>query len=272
MFIHNGLIRITGMKNNYKTKTYFECEKCHYQSAQWLGRCPSCGAWNSFVAKERIEGNHPIIADKKGNDAKPLDYFQFEGIDHRYMSGIKEFDRVLGGGVVSGSVTLIAGEPGIGKSTLILQVADKLAKNAGKLLYVTAEESIKQVYMRAKRLSVHSEQLYLLAETDLDMMIAQMERLKPKITIVDSIQIINDTSIPSTPGSVNQVKNCTYRLMEIAKKNNIAVIIIGHVTKGGEIAGPKTLEHMVDVVLYLEGERLQSFRLLRGIKNRFGAT
>jgi len=258
------------MKNN--SKTFFSCKQCNYETLQWLGRCPSCGSWNSFIRQEKTGNRTLYPKNEKENHAQPINGFRFNDEDHRFQSGIKEFDRVLGGGVVSGSLILIGGEPGIGKSTLVLQVANHLAKNIGKSLYITAEESIRQIHLRAQRLSVNAEQLYLLSETDLDQIIAQILYLKPKIAVIDSIQIINDSSVPSTPGSVNQVKNCTSRLMEIAKKNNIAMIIIGHVTKGGAIAGPKILEHMVDTVLYLEGERFHSFRLLRGIKNRFGPT
>jgi len=258
------------MKKN--TKEYFRCTKCNYETPQWLGRCPSCGAWNTLVRQERTGNSVHHTKNKKDNRALPINGFRFSGEDQRYQSGIKEFDRVLGGGIVLGSLVLIGGEPGIGKSTLVLQVADKLSKNIGQSLYITAEESIRQIHMRAKRLSVNAEELYLLSETDLDQIIEQILYLKPKIAIIDSIQIINDSSVLSVPGSVNQVKNCTSRLMEVAKKNNIAMIIIGHVTKGGAIAGPKILEHMVDTVLYLEGERFHSFRLLRGIKNRFGTT
>ena len=257
-------------KNN--SKTFFRCEQCSYETLQWLGRCPSCGEWNTFKRQEMSANSKRHSKIETGNNAQPINCFGFNSKDHRYKSGIKEFDLVLGGGIVSGSLVLIGGEPGIGKSTLVLQVADRLAKNIGKTLYITAEESIRQINLRAQRLSINAEQLFLLAETDLDQIIAQIVQLKPKIAIVDSIQIINDSSAPSTPGSVIQVKNCTSRLMEIAKKNNVAMIIIGHVTKGGAIAGPKILEHMVDTVLYLEGERFNSFRLLRGIKNRFGTT
>jgi DNA repair protein RadA/Sms len=257
------------MKNN---KTFFQCEKCNYETSQWLGRCPSCGAWNSFIKQERLDNNRILYKNGKENYAQPINHFQFSRENNRYQSGIQEFDRVLGGGVVSGSLILIGGEPGIGKSTLVLQIANQLAKNIGKSLYISAEESMKQLHLRAQRLSVDASQLYILSETDLDQIIAQIKYLRPKIAVIDSIQIINDASVLSMPGSVNQVKNCTSKLMEIAKKNNIAMIIIGHVTKGGAIAGPKILEHMVDTVLYMEGERFHSFRILRGIKNRFGTT
>jgi len=257
------------MKNK---KNIYRCSHCSFETLQWLGRCPSCGSWNTFQKKE--------VSDKRNyeqdcaikNYAQKLTQIKFQNKDFRYKSGITEFDRPLGGGIVPGALILLGGEPGIGKSTLVLQVAGKITKNVGKALYVTAEESISQIHIRARRLSVISEQLYLLSETNLDQIIYQIKTLSPKIAIIDSIQIINDNSIPYSPGSINQVKNCTLRLMEIAKKNNIAVIIIGHVTKGGIIAGPKIMEHMVDTVLYLEGEKYNSFRILRGIKNRFGTT
>jgi len=254
-------------------KEYYRCENCDYETPQWLGRCPSCGEWNTFVSIEKNANKTKSLKKRTtSNSAKPIADFLFKNENQRFKTNIKEFDRVLGGGVVSGSLILIGGEPGIGKSTLVLQVANQLAKNVGKSLYITAEESIRQIHLRAERLSVEAKELYLLSETDLENIIQQIMLVQPKIAIIDSIQIINDNSTDSTPGSINQVKNCTARLMEIAKKNNIAIIIIGHVTKGGAIAGPKILEHMVDTVLYLEGERYQSFRLLRSIKNRFGTT
>jgi len=256
------------MKKNIKE--IFRCTNCNYETPQWLGRCPSCGAWNSFASFERAEKKHTI--SNENNLAQPIDCYKFSDEVQRYDSGIIELDRVLGGGIVLGSLVLIGGEPGIGKSTLVLQAANNFSKNVGRSLYITAEESIRQINMRAKRLSVNSQELYLLSETDLGRIVEQILYIKPKIAIIDSIQIINDSSVLSSPGSVNQVKSCTSKLMEIAKKNNIAMIIIGHVTKGGAIAGPKILEHMVDTVLYLEGERFHSFRLLRGIKNRFGTT
>lgn len=258
------------MKNS--NKDYYICNKCNYESLQWLGKCPSCEEWNSFVRHEKNKKNQGIRNTAKDNLAKPINDFNFTAETQRFKTGIREFDRVLGGGLVLGSLVLIGGEPGIGKSTLVLQVANQLSNNVGKVLYVTAEESIRQIQIRANRLSVNAEKLFLLSETDIDQIIEQLLFLTPKAVIVDSIQIINDNSLSSTPGSINQVKNCTFRLMEIAKKNNIAIIIIGHVTKGGTIAGPKLLEHMVDTVLYLEGEKFHSFRLLRGIKNRFGTT
>ncbi len=256
------------MKKN--VKEYYRCTNCNYETPQWLGRCPSCGAWNSFTSYKKTEKKS--TNNKERNLAKPINLFQFNDEIQRYNSEIVEFDRVLGGGIVLGSLVLIGGEPGIGKSTLVLQAANNFSHNVGKSLYITAEESIRQINMRANRLSVNSQNLYLLSETDLEKIIEQILKVKPKIAIIDSIQIINDSAVLSSPGSVNQVKSCTSKLMEIAKKNNIALIITGHVTKEGAIAGPKILEHMVDTVLYLEGERFHSFRLLRCIKNRFGTT
>jgi DNA repair protein RadA/Sms len=256
------------MKRNIRE--IFKCKNCNYKTPQWLGRCPSCGDWNTF---EKCESTvEKYTGRENSNLAKPINYFKFNDEMQRYNSGIIEFDRVLGGGIVLGSLVLIGGEPGIGKSTLVLQAANNFSKNVGKSLYVTAEESVRQINMRANRLSVNSQNLFLLSETDLEKIIEQILFIKPKIAIIDSIQIINDNSVLSPPGSVNQVKSCTSKLMEVAKKNSIAMIIVGHVTKGGAIAGPKILEHMVDTVLYLEGEKYHSFRLLRGIKNRFGTT
>ncbi len=248
---------------------YYRCKECNFETSRWLGRCPNCGAWNSLLAIDVSERNVKI---EKKDLAKPISKLKYTGDEQRYMTGIAEFDRVLGGGIVPGSLVLIGGEPGIGKSTLALQITRQLIGIVGKVLYVSAEESLRQIYLRANRLSISSELIYLLSENNLEKIVAQMLEIKPKITIIDSIQIINDSNIPSSPGSVSQVKSCTSRLMEIAKKENIALLIIGHVTKDGGIAGPKTLEHIVDTVLYLEGERFQSYRLLRSIKNRFGAT
>lgn len=257
------------MKNNTK---YYRCEECNFETSQWLGRCPNCGAWNSLLSQDIAEINIKKIKIEAKDLAKPVSKLKFTVAEQRYETGIAEFDRVLGGGIVPGSLVLIGGEPGIGKSTLALQIAQQLVKIAGKILYISAEESIRQVSIRANRLSVDSEHIYLLSENALEKIVAQIVEIKPKIVIIDSIQIINDSSIPSIPGSVAQVKSCTSRLMEMAKRENIALIIIGHVTKDGGIAGPKTLEHIVDTVLYLEGERFQTYRLLRSIKNRFGAT
>lgn len=257
------------MKNNTK---YYRCEKCNFETSQWLGRCPNCGAWNSLLSQDIAEINIKKIKIEAKDLARPISKLKFTVAEQRYETGIAEFDRVLGGGIVPGSLVLIGGEPGIGKSTLALQIAQQLVKIAGKILYISAEESIRQVSIRANRLSVDSEHIYLLSENALEKIVAQIVEIKPKIVIIDSIQIINDSSIPSIPGSVAQVKSCTSRLMEMAKRENIALIIIGHVTKDGGIAGPKTLEHIVDTVLYLEGERFQTYRLLRSIKNRFGAT
>jgi DNA repair protein RadA/Sms len=253
-------------------KKYYRCEKCNYETSQWLGRCPNCGSWNTLLPQDFLENNISYIKILKKDLAKPINKIKFNSEEYRYQTGIMEFDRVLGGGIVPGSLTLIGGEPGIGKSTLALQITTRLAEKIGKILYITAEESLRQISLRASRLSVNSNQIYLISENELEQIIAQIKYIKPKIAIIDSIQIINDKNIPSAPGSVSQVKSCTSRLMEIAKRDNIALIIIGHVTKDGEIAGPKILEHIVDTVLYLEGERFQTYRLLRSIKNRFGTT
>ena len=248
---------------------YYRCEKCNFETYRWLGRCPNCGAWNSLLSIDISEKTTKI---DKEDLAKPISGLKFDDDEQRYKTGIAEFDRVLGGGIVPGSLVLIGGEPGIGKSTLALQIAQQLIEIVGKVLYVSAEESLRQISLRAKRLSVSSGHIFLLSENNLEKIVAQMVEIKPKIAIIDSIQIISDSNIPSAPGSVAQVKSCTSRLMDIAKRENIALIIIGHVTKDGGIAGPKTLEHIVDTVLYLEGERFQSYRLLRSMKNRFGAT
>ncbi len=251
---------------------YYQCEKCNFETQQWLGRCPNCGAWNSLLLRNVSEKNRTQIKIQKEDLAKPISKLKFNANDHRYKTDIKEFDNVLGGGIVPGSLILIGGEPGIGKSTLALQVADKLVEKVGKILYISAEESIKQISLRANRVSVNSDYIYLLSESNLDKIIAQLKEIKPKLVIIDSIQTINDNHISSATGSVAQVKSCTSKLMEIAKRDNIALTIIGHVTKDGGIAGPKILEHIVDTVLYIEGERFNTYRLLRCIKNRFGTT
>lgn len=250
----------------------YQCEECDFETSQWLGRCPNCGAWNTLILKNVSEKNIISIKIKKEELAQPISALKLYENNKRYRIGIREFDNVLGGGIVPGSLVLIGGEPGIGKSTLALQVADRLADNAGKIIYISAEESIKQISLRANRLSVNSDNIYLLSESNLELIIAQLKEIKPIIAIIDSIQTIHDNYIPSATGSISQIKSCTSKLMETAKRDNIALIIIGHVTKDGGIAGPKVLEHIVDTVLYIEGDRFSEHRLLRSIKNRFGTT
>jgi DNA repair protein RadA/Sms len=258
-----------------KTQTRFVCQQCGYEGAKWLGRCPDCGEWNSLV--ETV-----IAAAKSGNirgaggiggHALPIPLPRIEATGYqRIQTGSSELDRVLGGGVVPGSVVLLAGDPGIGKSTILLQVAGAVAESQADVLYVSAEESAQQVKMRAERLGITTERLLLLPETEVNAIIEVFERSKPALVVVDSIQTVGSTDIASAPGSVSQVRDATLRLMRVAKSSQIPVFIIGHVTKEGTVAGPRALEHIVDAVLYLEGERFHSYRLLRGVKNRFGAT
>lgn len=253
-----------------KTKSVFVCNECGYESAKWMGKCPACNAWNSFF-EEKIQKKGVHASEKKRSiTPKPLN--SFVGSEkQRVSTGFEELDRVLGGGLVKGSLLLLGGEPGIGKSTLILQICDKI-KGEGKVLYVSGEESAEQIKLRADRLKITSEDILFLGETDIDMIDSVIEELRPKLVIIDSIQTMYSDEITSAAGSVSQVREITSRIMKICKQKEITTIIIGHVTKDGNIAGPRVLEHMVDTVLYLEGERYFSYRILRGVKNRFGST
>ena len=256
-----------------KAKTIFLCNNCGYESAKWLGKCPACGDWNSFV-EEKIQKTNDFIIGKDDNKKtnKPMALNSVEGKESfRTSTGFDELDRVLGGGIVKGSLVLVGGEPGIGKSTLILQLCDKI-KGDGKVLYVSGEESAEQIKLRADRLNIQNDDIMFLAETDIDNVQASILELNPKLVIIDSIQTMYSDEITSAPGTVSQVREITARIMKLCKCNNITTIIIGHVTKEGNIAGPRVLEHMVDTVLYLEGERYFSYRILRSVKNRFGST
>ena len=255
-----------------KTKTVFVCSNCGYESAKWLGKCPACNEWNSFY-EEKVTGT---VSSSSGEKVKksvtPRKLKEVEGISEvRISTGIGELDRVLGGGLVKGSLVLVGGEPGIGKSTLILQLCNKM-NGEGKVLYVSGEESAEQVKIRADRLNINNEDIMFLGETDIDIIQESILSINPKLVIIDSIQTMYSQEITSAAGTVSQVKEITARIMRICKDNNITTIIIGHVTKDGNIAGPRVLEHMVDTVLYLEGERYFSYRLLRSVKNRFGST
>lgn len=256
-----------------KQKIKFICQNCGYSSLKWLGKCPSCSEWNTFMEEEEIPVSKydSITADTatKSVPQKLNEISESEG--ERIVTGTSELDRVLGGGIVKGSMVLVGGDPGIGKSTLLLQICKYLG-DKNDVFYVTGEESAQQVKMRANRLGVTSERLTLLAETNLDTVIHHANNLKPDIMIVDSIQTMYRAEVSSAPGSVSQVREATHFLMRLAKENNIAIFIVGHVTKEGSIAGPRVLEHMVDCVLYFEGERQQSYRILRTVKNRFGST
>lgn len=254
-----------------KQKNIFTCQQCGMQSPKWMGKCPDCGEWNSLV-EETItvaKGGRPIeLAAGK----EPLRLADVSvAAEGRHLCGIGEFDRVLGGGVVAGSFTLIGGDPGIGKSTLLLQAADRWASEV-PVLYATAEESTRQVKLRAERLGVTGTDLYLLAENTLEAILARTRQMKPGYLIVDSIQTVFTSTLESAPGSVSQVRECAGRLMHLAKNEGIPTFIVGHVTKDGSIAGPRMLEHMVDTVLYFEGDAGHPYRILRAVKNRFGST
>ncbi|RKQ32370.1 DNA repair protein RadA [Oceanobacillus halophilus] len=258
-----------------KRKTKFVCQECGYESAKWMGKCPGCNNWNTLV--EEIEasskrGQHIFSGVSKGA-SKPESITAIESQEEpRITTSMKELNRVLGGGIVMGSLVLIGGDPGIGKSTLLLQVSAQLADKQLPVLYISGEESTRQTKLRADRLGIRSDLLYVLSETNLFDISNQVEKIKPAFVVIDSIQTIFKEEVTSAPGSVSQVRECTSELMRLAKTNNIPIFIVGHVTKEGAIAGPRMLEHMVDAVLYFEGERHHTFRILRGVKNRFGST
>lgn len=256
-----------------KIKTVFVCSNCGYESSKWLGKCPGCNEWNTFY-EEKISNstNKLVSANGEKKSTKPLKLNSVVGKENtRFKTGFEELDRVLGGGLVNGSLVLLGGEPGIGKSTLILQICDKVTVN-GKVLYISGEESAEQIKLRADRLGINNDDLMFLGETDIDMIQAEILEMNPQLVIIDSIQTMYSEEITSAPGTVSQVREITARIMKLCKTNGITTIIIGHVTKDGNIAGPRVLEHMVDAVLYLEGERYFSYRILRGVKNRFGST
>lgn len=254
-----------------KTKTLFTCQKCGYQSAKWLGKCPDCDAWNSLV--EEIQVKHVTHQGDFGAAVSPVPICEISGdAEKRLSCGITEFDRVLGGGLVTGSLILIGGTPGIGKSTLLLQAMDLLAKSAGNILYVSGEESAQQIRLRGTRMGVNAGTLFILPETSLEKIIVHIQRLKPVAVVIDSIQTVFTSALESAPGSVSQVRESAGRLMMLAKGSGITILLVGHVTKDGSIAGPRVLEHMVDTVLYFEGDAGHPFRILRAVKNRFGST
>src|SRR5687768_2924147 len=254
-----------------KKETLFVCQNCGHTTGKWLGKCPECGEWNSLVEeKARRSGTRSGFQLR---DVSAISFTDIESQDDvRAPSGVTEFDRVLGGGIVPGSLVLIGGDPGIGKSTLLMQVCGRLAAAGACTLYATGEESAQQVKLRAERLGTVAPHLYLTAETDIDVIEAHTRTLGPRFLVVDSIQTMHDAAIGSAPATVSQVRACGARLMRLAKSTDTTVFIVGHVTKEGTIAGPRLLEHMVDTVLYFEGDRFQSYRILRGVKNRFGST
>ncbi len=251
-----------------KSETVFVCQSCSYQSVKWLGKCPECGEWNSLV-EERTRKSRNGFAVREVtaiafNEIEPQD-------DLRLPSGVTEFDRVLGGGIVPGTLVLIGGDPGIGKSTLLLQVADSLSNTNTVVLYVSGEESERQIKLRGDRLGVAAKNLYLLPETNLEKIFHEIERLTPGTVIVDSIQTVFSSALEAAPGSISQVREVAHQFLLLAKNRGVPVFLIGHITKEGSIAGPKTLEHIVDTVLYFEGERHHNHRIVRAAKNRYGA-
>lgn len=259
-----------------KKKTIYECQSCGFQSPRWIGKCTGCGEWESMIElnSEQIKflkESSSLGVTQGSAKAKPITDIDEENIE-RFTSGSRELDLVLGGGIVDGSLTLIGGSPGIGKSTLLLKIAGNLAKQLHKVLYVSGEESAGQIKMRANRLDSNQNHLYLLSEINLQTVLSEINRNDFKFIVIDSIQTLYSDETPSAPGSVTQVRTITFELMRIAKARNIPIFIIGHITKDGSIAGPRVLEHMVDTVLYFEGDSNSELRLLRGFKNRFGST
>lgn len=250
-----------------KTKTTFSCQNCGFHSPKWMGRCPSCGEWETLVEEieeKSTEGfSFPISNPVLYKDVKEVK-------KKRIKTGIEELNRVIGGGVVLGSLILVGGEPGIGKSTLLLQISRDFAEQGEKVLYVSGEESLEQIKLRGQRLGLRDGDLYLLAETNLERIIAQAEKLNPQILILDSVQTAFSSKLSSSPGTISQVREVTNQIFRFTKTREISSFLIGHITKEGSLAGPKSLEHMVDVVLYFEGERDHSYRVLRALKNRFG--
>ena len=250
-----------------KDKVQFICDNCGYISTKYLGRCPNCGSWNKFA-------EHKIMDFNSINDSEQVCTLNKINVnkDERVKTSIKELDRVLGGGIVPGSLILIGGDPGIGKSTLLLQISKQIQSSINKVLYISGEESVKQIKLRANRLNVNENNIYILSETNISIILNIIHKISPKYLIIDSIQTMNDENINSSVGSITQIRTITSKLMKIAKEYQITIFIVGHVTKDGSIAGPKVLEHMVDTVLYFEGDMHHSYRILHSIKNRFGST
>ncbi len=252
-------------------KNIFFCQNCGHEENKWLGQCPMCKEWNTFVEETVSIGTTSAV--KRMNDAQVVALRKVEtDNEERIRTGIGELDRVLGGGIVPGSLVLVGGDPGIGKSTLLLQVCQKLCESQKEVLYISGEESLKQIKLRANRMGEFGEELYLLCETNLDSIRSVIEKRKPSFVVIDSIQTMYNEEVSSAPGSVSQVRESTNVLMQLAKGLGISIFIVGHVTKEGTVAGPRVLEHMVDTVLYFEGDRHASYRILRGVKNRFGST
>lgn len=256
-----------------KISSIYTCGQCAYQTAKWVGKCPQCEAWNSFTLAEvrRETGSRRIRSHARTPESFSVIAAKARGTESRIVTKIPELDLVLGGGIIMGSITLLAGEPGIGKSTLTLQIAEAFSMQGRSVLYISGEESEEQIVLRAERLSLSLKNLSILSETNLETIIATATEHAPDFLIIDSIQVTNSQNIPGTAGSVSQVRLCAEAILEFAKPKRLPVLLIGHVTKDGTLAGPRVLEHLVDVVLYLEGSRSHEFRLLRGVKNRFGS-
>ena len=252
-------------------KTVFFCQNCGHEESKWLGQCPMCKEWNTFVEERVTMAKTAAVKDRKELRAVPLSQVQTEA-EERVSTHINELDRVLGGGIVPGSLILVGGDPGIGKSTLLLQVCRELARTEKKVLYISGEESLRQIKLRAQRMGAFTDHLLLLCETNLELIRQAIERERPETVVIDSIQTMFSEEVGSAPGSVSQVREATNALMQLAKGLCITIFIVGHVTKEGTVAGPRVLEHMVDTVLYFEGDRHASYRILRGVKNRFGST
>ncbi len=259
-----------------KAKSLFYCKECGTEVPKWQGQCPGCGEWNTLVeapSERKSAGRTKSVITAAGQKAEPakMSEITIEN-EPRMMTGIGELDRVLGGGIVAGSLVLVGGDPGIGKSTLLLQMCKELSDQGEKVLYVSGEESLKQIKLRGDRIGEFSDSIYLLSETGISLIDEAVTRLQPAVVIVDSIQTMYDENVEAAPGSVSQVREITSILLRIAKSRNITIFIVGHVTKEGNVAGPRMLEHMVDTVLYFEGDSAASYRILRGVKNRFGST
>lgn len=259
-----------------KERTIFACTACGYETAKWTGKCPGCGAWNTMeegvFAPAAAAANKKAAKQRPGTGAAPMLLKDIpEDVTIRTTTGISELDRVLGGGIVEGALMLIGGDPGVGKSTLLLQVCAHLARNGKRVLYVSGEESAKQIKLRANRLGIREESLYILAENALDSVEEKLNQLQPDVAVIDSVQTMYRPEMASAPGSVSQVRECTSLIMRLCKESGTSIFLVGHVTKDGAIAGPRMLEHMVDVVLYFEGDKMQEYRLLRAVKNRFGS-
>jgi len=259
-----------------KIKTKYVCQECGYETTKWLGKCPECTKWNTFVEEieqKSVSKSKDVFMIDKSSTSKPVSINSIQTKEEqRFSTCINELDRVLGGGVVRGSLVLVGGDPGIGKSTLLIQVSSNVANSGKRVLYISGEESESQIKMRAHRLGINSDNLYIFAENNLSIIESQLENIKPELIIVDSIQTVYSPEISSAPGTVSQIKEGTSRFMKISKKMGISTFVVGHVTKEGSLAGPKLLEHMVDTVIYFEGERYNTYRLVRAVKNRFGST